>query len=161
MATSRTTCGCLLLGPSLAVLPDRYAVEVSEGVLAAGRAVSARPSHVDGRGRGRRLAPLGLVRGDIDGSALPDHRHLDLAGVLELVLDLASDLVRQKDSRVVVDVGGPDDHPDLAAGLQRVDLVDTRLRGGELLQCLEPLDVVLEALAARTRPGGRDRIGGD
>ena len=33
--------------------------------------------------------------------------------------------------------------------------------GCELLQRLEPLDVVLQALAPRTRPRGRDRVGGD
>ena len=54
-----------------------------------------------------------------------------------------------------------DDDADLAARLERVHLVDSRLRRRSVLERLEPLDVVLEALAARARPRGGDRIGGD
>ena len=57
---------------------------------------------------------------------LADHGHLDLARVLELVLDLARDLVREEDRLVVVDLGRLDDHPDLAAGLERVHPLDAR-----------------------------------
>src|SRR5436190_3490199 len=39
---------------------------------------------------------------------------------------------------------------DLAARLQGVRLLDAGVGGGELLERLEPLDVVLEALAARS-----------
>ncbi len=62
--------------------------------------------------RGRRVlggvdpvaAVLELVRGDVDRPALADHRHLDLARVLEVVLDLARDLVREQHRAVVVDL---------------------------------------------------------
>ena len=75
----------------------------------------------------RRLATgVEAVRGDVRRAALADDRHLDLARVLELVLDLARDLVREQDRRVVVDLLRLDDHADLAAGLQRVDLLDAR-----------------------------------
>ena len=82
-------------------------------------------------------------------------------GILELILDLAGDLVREQRGRVVVDLARLDDHADLAAGLQRVHLRDAGLRRRDLLERLEPLDVVLEALAARARPRGGDRVGGD
>ena len=59
---------------------------------------------------------------DLDRAALADHGHLDLARVLELVLDLARDLVREEHGAVVVDLGRLDDDADLAAGLERVRL---------------------------------------
>src|ERR1043166_1212065 len=93
-----------------------------------------------------------VVAGDVDRAALADHRHLHLAGVLELILDLAGDLVREQRGLLVADLARADDHTDLAAGLQRVHLLDSRLRRRELLERLEPLDVVLEALAARAGP---------
>ena len=68
------------------------------------------------RGERRRLGDSRLLR-DFDCPRLPDHGHLDLARVLELVLDLPRDLVRQERGAVVVDLGGLDDHPDLATGL--------------------------------------------
>ena len=71
-------------------------------------------------------------------------------GILEVLLDLARDLVREEHGRVVVDLAGLDHHADLAAGLEREDPLDTLLGGRDLLQGLEALDVVLEALAART-----------
>src|SRR5688572_13800143 len=62
---------------------------------------------------------------------LPDHRDLDLAGVLELLLDLARDLVREQDGAVVVERARLHHHADLAAGLHRVDLVDAVVAGGD------------------------------
>jgi len=37
---------------------------------------------------------LDLVRRDVDGATFADHCHLDLARILEMVFDLARDLVR-------------------------------------------------------------------
>ena len=82
-------------------------------------------------------------------------------GILELVLDLARDLVREQRGAVVVDLGRLDDHADLATRLQRVRLRHAGLRRGDLLERREPLDVVLEALAAGARTRGRDRVRGD
>ena len=90
--------------------------------------------------------------GVVDGSGLADHGHLDLAGVVELLLDLAGDLVRHEDGVVIADLLRLHDHPDLAAGLQSVDALDARLLGGQLLEGLESLDVRLEALSSRARP---------
>src|SRR5436853_1996280 len=100
-----------------------------------------------------------VVAGDVDRAALADHRHLHLPGVLELILDLARDLVREQRGLLVADLARADDHTDLAAGLQRVHLVDSRLRRRELLERLEPLAVVFEDLAARTRSCGGVTIG--
>ena len=55
--------------------------------------------------------------------------------------------MREERGCVVVDVARPHDHPDLPAGLERIDLLHARLRRRELLERLEPLDVMLEALA--------------
>ena len=52
-----------------------------------------------------------------DCTGLPNHDHLDLPGVLELILDLACDLVRQQRRSLVVDLRRLDDHADLAARL--------------------------------------------
>src|SRR5205823_13400964 len=62
------------------------------------------------RGRGR----CRVVLRDLHRSALPDHRHLHLARVLEAVLDLAGDLVGEERRLVVVHVAWTHDHPDLA-----------------------------------------------
>src|ERR671930_662297 len=101
---------------------------------------------------GKRLVPVtavGDIAGDVDRPALADDRHLHLAGVLEVILDLPRDLVREQNGAVVVDLARVNDPPDLAARLERIDLVDAGLLRGELLQGFQALDVVLEALAAR------------
>src|ERR1700759_2343173 len=63
----------------------------------------------------RRAPLLEPIRRDVDRPALADHRHLDLPGVLEMVLDLAGDLVREEHGAVVVDLVRLDEHADLAA----------------------------------------------
>src|SRR3989442_15296763 len=78
--------------------------------------------------RGRTLGAATMVACDVDGAALADHGHLHLAGILELVFDLARDLVREQGCRVVVDAARAHDHPDLTPALMSVDLVHARLR---------------------------------
>ena len=63
--------------------------------------------------------------------------------------------------RVVVDLGRLDDHPDLPARLERVDALDPLCASASSSRAVKPLDVALEALAARARARGRDRVGGD
>src|SRR5437867_7760862 len=70
---------------------------------------------VDSLRRVDSLPLLGLVRGHVRGAALANHGHPDLAGVLEVVLDLAGDVVREQNGSVVVDLGRLDEHADLAA----------------------------------------------
>src|SRR3954449_11755758 len=96
----------------------------------------------------------------VRGPRLPDHRHLDLARVLELLLDLAGDLVAEQDGGVVVDRGRLDHHADLASRLHRVDLLDARVARGDLLEVAQALDVLLQRLAARARAGARQGVGG-
>src|SRR4051794_15052636 len=90
---------------------------------------------------------------------LPDHGDLDLAGVFELLLDLARDLVAEQHRAVVVERAGDDHHADLAAGLHRVDLVDAVVARGDLLEVSQALDVLLQRLTARARAGTRERVG--
>src|SRR5215213_11749231 len=95
----------------------------------------------------------------VGGPRLPDDRHLDLARVLELLLDLAGDLVREQDGAVVVERARLDHHADLAAGLHGVDLVHAVVACGDLLEVAQALDVLLERLAARARPRAGQRVG--
>ena len=82
-------------------------------------------------------------------------------GVLELLLDLAGDLVReQRSPRRRRSRPGCDDHADLAAGLHRVDLVDAVVARGDLLEVAQALDVLLERLAARAGAGAGQGVGG-
>src|SRR4051794_5942919 len=62
--------------------------------------------------------------GKLNRPGLPDHRDLDLPGVLELVLDPAGDVLRQPDRLLVRDLFALDHDPDLAAGLQGEGLGD-------------------------------------
>src|SRR4051812_4310046 len=101
----------------------------------------------------RVLGRGGPSAGVVGGPRLPDDGHLDLAGVLELLLDLARDLVREQDGAVVVERAGLDHHADLAAGLHRVDLVDAVVAGGDLLEVAQALDVLLERFAAGAGTG--------
>src|SRR4051794_28153458 len=84
----------------------------------------------------------------VRGARLADDGHLDLARILELLLDLAGDLVRQEDGAVVVERARLDHHADLAAGLHGIDLVDAVVARRDLLEVAQPLDVLLERLAA-------------
>src|SRR3954470_2810144 len=77
---------------------------------------------------------------------LPDDRDLDLARILELLLDLAGDLVAEQHGAVVVERAGHDHHADLAARLHGVDLVDAVVAGGDLLEVSQALDVLLQRL---------------
>src|SRR3954453_15387344 len=84
----------------------------------------------------------------VGGARLPDDGDLDLARVLEFLLDLAGDLVAQQHRAVVVEGARHDHHADLAAGLHGVDLVDAVVAGGDLLEVTQALDVLLERFAA-------------
>src|SRR3954462_11694470 len=94
----------------------------------------------------------------VDRARLAHHRHLDLAGVLELVLDLSRDLVREQRRGVVVERTGLDHHPNLAPRLHRVDLLDAVVALGDRLEVAQALDVVLQRLAARAGPGAGQRV---
>src|SRR3954463_2956306 len=95
---------------------------------------------------------------EVDRAALADHRDLDLARVLELLLHVARDAVREQGRLVVVDLLRLDDHADLPARLHRVDLLDAVVALGDLLELPEALGVVLERLAARAGSRARERV---
>src|SRR5262249_33823032 len=94
--------------------------------------------------RGRR----GVILRHVDGPALPNDGDLHLARVFEPVLDLPRDLMSKERRFVVADIARADDDPNLTSCLKRVDLLDAVLGRGELLECLETLDVLLETFAA-------------
>ena len=60
---------------------------------------------------------------------------------------------------LVVHLAGIDDHPDLAPRSHRVDALDAVVARGDLLELAQPLDVLLQRVAAGagTRPGERVR----
>src|SRR3989338_4269488 len=87
-----------------------------------------------------------------DVSRLADHGDLDLPGELDGALDLLLDLARERDGLQVGHPLGLDDDPDLAARLDGVRLLDAAEGVADPLQRLEPLDVVLQRVAAGTRP---------
>src|SRR3954447_20858236 len=95
---------------------------------------------------------------EVDRAALAYHRHLDLTGVLELLLHVACDAVREQGGLVVVDLLRLDDHADLATSLHRVDLLDAVVALGDLLELPEALRVVLERLAACAWSRARERV---
>src|SRR3954464_2323361 len=106
--------------------------------------------------RGRAARSPGVVRR----ARFADDGHLDLPRILELLLDLACDLVRQQDRAVVVEGAGVEHDADLPAGLHRVDLVDALVACRDVLEVAQALDVLLERLAAGARARARERIGG-
>src|SRR5215208_572514 len=58
-----------------------------------------------------------LLLRNFDSTAFANYGHLDLAGIFELVLDLARDLMREEDGAVIVDLGRLDHHANLASRL--------------------------------------------
>ena len=93
-------------------------------------------------------------------SALADDADLDLAGVIQLVLDLLGDITCQQNDLVVADLVGLDKDADLAACLHGVGALDALKAVAEGLQCFQTLDVALHVLAAGTGTGSGNRVGG-
>src|SRR6185503_2583474 len=73
---------------------------------------------------------------------LADHDHLDLSGILELLLHLARDVGRELERSRVVDVLGLDQDPDLAPRLDRERLLHAGKAVRDLLERLQALHVV-------------------
>src|SRR5712691_6823663 len=83
---------------------------------------------------------------------LTNDRDLDLAGIRQLLLDLAGQVAGQDGAFGVRDRVLPYNHPDLPAGLDGVGLIHALVVHGQLLQLLEALDVGLDGLPPRPRP---------
>src|SRR5712692_1822884 len=122
--------------------------------------------------RSRRISPWSSARmasptavpsmrlaGKIHLAGLADHHHLDLAGVLQLALDLAGDLLGELGRLAVVDRVRGHHHAHLPARLDREHLFHARELARDLLQLGEPLDIRLERLAARPRPRAGHGVG--
>src|SRR4051812_20052688 len=105
------------------------------------------------------LLPNGLLR-VFGGSRLADDGDANLAGVGQPFFDLLGHVARDHLGRDVVDLVGLAHDADLATRLHGEDLLHARLLGGNLLDALQPLDVVLERLTAGARPATTDAVGG-
>src|SRR3989454_4577728 len=132
---------------------------------------AARPGVIP-RERSRSISPWSSARmasptalpsmslaGKIHRAGLADHHHLDLAGVLQLALDLAGDLLGQLARLAVVDRVRGHHHAHLPTRLNREHLFHAGELARDLLQLGEPLDICLERLAARPRPRPRHGVG--
>src|SRR5205814_8845012 len=100
------------------------------------------------------FAPGSGSFGIVAGARLATHRDLDLAGVLELVLDAAGDVLRQPHRLLVGDFFALDHDPDLAPRLQRKRLRDALERIGNAFKAFEALDVRFQNIATCAGTGG-------
>ena len=85
--------------------------------------------------------------------------HLDLSRVLHLFFDLLGQITGQDDHLILGNDLGLHQHTDLTAGLNGICLINAVEGGGDGLQLLQTLDVVLQILTARTGACGGDGIG--
>src|SRR5512146_1826355 len=97
--------------------------------------------------------------GVLDGARLADDRDPDLAGVAELVLDAAGDVLRQEQRLLVGDLLVLDDDAHLAPRLDGEGALDPRVAEAQLLEVGEARDVGLQQLAAGARPLRREPVG--
>ena len=101
-----------------------------------------------------------ILFGVIHHFGLPDHVHLDLTGVLQFFLDLLGDIPGQQHHLVLADLVGSHHDADLSARLDGEGLLHTGEGGGDFLQLLQTLDIVLQVLAPGAGAGGGDSVGG-
>jgi hypothetical protein len=84
----------------------------------------------------------------LDGAGLPDDGHLDLPGVLELVLDAARDVLREPDASSSL-IFSLSTMMRISRPAWSANDFDDALEGvGDAFELLEPLDVRLEDVAA-------------
>src|SRR5579884_3414436 len=107
-----------------------------------------------------RVVLLEALLGVVDGASLPDHHHLDLAGVLQHLLDLLDDVTGHAVSPEIVHRVRLHDDSYLTACLNGIALLDALEGIGNVLECFEALDVHFQRVATRARAGGRNRVGG-
>src|SRR5436190_6063182 len=93
------------------------------------------------------------------GARLTHDGDADLTGIGQLLLDLLGNVAGDYLGADVVDVLRLDHDADLATRLHREHLLDARLLAGDLLDPLQPLEVVLECLAPRAGPTAADLVG--
>src|SRR5215471_8553649 len=95
----------------------------------------------------------------LHGARLPNDRDLDLAGILELRLDLLGHVAGEPERLVVGQARRLDDDPQLPSGLDGERLLDALEAVRDVLELLQALDVRLQDLAAGARPCGGERVG--
>src|SRR4051812_378215 len=113
--------------------------------------VVSRPNHIpmasilrdsigdgDRRNRGGRFPPEVRSPGKFYGPGLAEDGDLDLAGIDQLFLDRAGDVAAELGGFVVVELVAVGDDADLAAGLDRVCLLDAGEAAGQGLELFEP-----------------------
>src|SRR5439155_19371959 len=83
---------------------------------------------------------------------LADDGDLDLARILELVLDAPRDVLREPDGFFIGDLLAFDHDADLAARLQRERLRDALERVSDAFELLEPPHIRLEDVASSAGP---------
>ena len=77
-----------------------------------------------------------------------DHRHFDLAGIGQLLLEGLGDVAADFGGLDVVGVLGAGDDAQFAAGLDGEGLLDAGEAAGDRFQLFHPLDVAFERFAA-------------
>src|SRR5262245_3359287 len=105
------------------------------------------------------MSSRSVLAGELNSPCFTDDSDLDLAGILQLVLDPLGDVLRQPDGFFVGHLLAFDDDADFAAGLERERLRDPLERIGDALGLLQPLHVRLQDVSARAWTGGRNRVG--
>src|SRR5262249_29426353 len=119
-----------------------------------GEQVQCHRSTISSTTRGKSLACI------IDSAGLTDHRHLDLAGILQALLDLLRDIASQVNAANIVVRVRLDHDAHLTTGLDREGPLDSGERRGDCLQGFQPFDIQVERLAPCAGPPARNRIDG-
>ena len=88
-----------------------------------------------------------------DAFRFPNQIYLDLTGIFHFFLDLLCKVMSQNNHLILADLLGLHHDPHLAAGLNGIRFLNALERGRNALQLLQPLDVVLQILAAGTGTG--------
>ena len=107
----------------------------------------------------RRRFPHSVLLRELGAAGLADDVDLDLSRIFQLIFNALGDLAGEHIGALVGDVLRLDHDAHLAAGLNRERLFHAREAVGNLLQLFETTDVVLDALAARTRTSRGNRVG--
>lgn len=102
---------------------------------------------------------LPLAR-EFDGTGFADDGDFDLAGILEVLLDLEGDLAGKVVRFHVPKLLGFDEDADLAACLESVGLLDALEAVCDRFKISKALEVILDVVAACARTGTGDGVSG-
>src|SRR5438874_6734793 len=106
------------------------------------------------------MAPLLRLFCDVGIPALPDHRHLDLAGVREFLFNFSREIAGEYRAFRVRNSFLLHDDADLASRLNRVGLLHSLVIDRQFFELLQALDVSLHGLATGAGAGGREGLRG-